>query len=132
MIHFTARAKEWTRRLQESMGRQGSGLRIAVTGGGICAGYEYFVGFEDEPGKDDLRFPVDDFVVYIDPISYQEVKGAKVDFTDSPEGSGFVVTLNEEKVKQHKCCCSKDGILDEEKKKQVAALKAKARAAKPG
>ena len=127
MIHFTKRAREWTHYLRESLGRKDAGLRIAISGGGICAGYQYFIGFENEPTAEDIHFSVGDFSVYVDPVSYTEIEGSRVDFVDSPDGCGFVVHLHPDKIARHTCCCSKDGVLDEEKKKQVAELKAQAR-----
>lgn len=128
MIHFTQRAIEWTKTLRESMASsKRSGLRIAVTGGGICAGYEYFVGFEDEPAEEDLRIAVDDFMVYIDPESFKEVEGGRVDFQDTPQGSGFVVTISEKRKTEHVCCCAKEGVLSDEDKEQRGEEKAELR-----
>ena len=107
MIFFTSRAKHWLRLLRQSMGREGSGLRIAITGGSRCGGYEYFVGFEDEPAKEDIRLEVDDFVLYLDPASHEQLQGAKVDFVDSPEGSGFVVTPGGKRAEPAPCCCAR-------------------------
>ena len=110
MIHFTPKAIAWIRQLRESMKRPQSGLRIAITGGGSCAGYEYFVGFEDEPTNDDHRFQVDDFWVYVDPVSYREISDATIDFVDSTEGSGFIVKRSESADGDRSCCCFRAGV----------------------
>ena len=130
MILFTSRAERAVCSLRQSMGRRGSGLRIAITGGSPCGGYAYFVGFEDEPTKDDLRFPLEDFVVYVDPVSYRELKGAKVDFVDSAQGSGFVVTPCGEQRAQPRCCCSGSATSKEEGEKRAGDGRCPARNAK--
>jgi len=106
-LHFTRRAIEWTRLCQERMNRTGSGLRIAIVGGGQCAGYRYFVGFDDEPSESDRRIEMEGFTLYIDPETWNEIEGGTVDFADGPEGSGFVVSLSEERLAKHRCCCGK-------------------------
>jgi iron-sulfur cluster insertion protein len=109
MLYFTRRAIDWAGHLQRTLNRPDSGLRVAVIGGGKCAGYEYFVGFEDEPREDDFRFQAGDIPVYVDPLSHKELEGATVDFTDTENGSGFVVALHPDVPARHTCCCEKDG-----------------------
>ena len=130
MIELTSRARRWVHALRQSMGRQGSGLRIAIIGGSLCSGYEYFVGFEDEPTKEDLRFAVEDLVLYIDPASYERLQGAKVDFVDSVEGSGFVVMPCREKSVQPRCCCVGSASPEEAEQARARAGRCPARSRK--
>jgi iron-sulfur cluster insertion protein len=124
MIHFTRRAGYWTRMLQEQLGRQGSGLRIAINGGGICAGFEYFIGFDDQLADDDIRAEVDGIPVYMDRATFEEIEGSTVDFVDSPQGSGFVVHLSQAKIDAHVCCCAKDKDLMAKRKALAEQAKA--------
>ena len=65
-----------------------SGLRISVVGGG-CSGFSYSMGFENEPGMLDKVYEFSGLKIYIDQASMLYLDGAKVDYVDTPEGSGF-------------------------------------------
>jgi len=66
-------------------------LRIAVTGGG-CSGFQYALGFDDEPlAADDLLFEQGGVRVVIDETSAEYLKGAVVDFQDGLNGKGFAI-----------------------------------------
>ena len=74
---------------QEKMG--GKGVRIYVEGGG-CSGFQYGFAFDD-PRDTDFRLPMrEGFDVLVDTFSMNYLKGAKVDFIDSIEGSGFKIS----------------------------------------
>ena len=65
-----------------------SGLRISVVGGG-CSGFSYSMGFEASPGMLDKVYDFSGLKVYIDQASMLYLDGAKVDYVETPEGSGF-------------------------------------------
>ena len=57
-------------------------LRVFVNGGG-CSGFQYGFTF-DEIKKNGLTF-------LVDPMSYQYLVGAEIDYTESLQGSQFVI-----------------------------------------
>ena len=64
------------------------GLRISVTGGG-CSGMQYGMALEEAAREDDTVVEIGTLKVFIDPHSAPLLKGVRVDFLDSMEGSGF-------------------------------------------
>ena len=65
-------------------------LRVYVQGGG-CSGFQYGFQFEEEKAADDFEFESAGVVVLVDPLSYQYLTGASIDFIDDLQGSRFVV-----------------------------------------
>ena len=64
------------------------GLRVAVVGGG-CSGFSYQMNFENQVNPIDKTFEFDGLKVIVDQASWVFLKGTKLDFVDSLEGSGF-------------------------------------------
>ncbi len=74
---------------QEKMTEKG--VRVYVEGGG-CSGFQYGFAFDDARDND-FRFSMKEgFDVLIDAFSMNYLKGAKIEFIDSLEGSGFKVS----------------------------------------
>ena len=65
-----------------------AGLRISVVGGG-CSGFSYSMAFENAPGLMDKIYTYDDLKVFVDQASLLYLDGARVDYVESLEGSGF-------------------------------------------
>ena len=65
-------------------------LRLAVNGGG-CSGFQYGFSFEENESEGDTHIVNDDVVMLVDPMSYQYLIGAEVDYKDDLEGSRFVI-----------------------------------------
>jgi iron-sulfur cluster assembly accessory protein len=65
-------------------------LRVFVTGGG-CSGFQYGFTFDEIAAEDDTAVEKDGVTVLVDPMSYQYLVGAQVDYTEGLEGSRFVV-----------------------------------------
>lgn len=66
-------------------------LRVFVTGGG-CSGFQYGFTFDELVADDDTAVEKDGVVALVDPMSYQYLVGAHVDYIEGLEGSRFVVT----------------------------------------
>ena len=66
-------------------------LRVFVTGGG-CSGFQYGFTFDELVAEDDTLVEKDGVVILVDPMSYQYLAGAQVDYTEGLEGSRFIVT----------------------------------------
>ena len=66
-------------------------LRVFVRGR-TCSGYSYGLALDDKAADDDAVFEQGGIRVAIDPISAQFVDGARIDYIESSEGAGFIVT----------------------------------------
>ena len=65
-------------------------LRIAIQGGG-CSGFEYALGFDTGAQEGDEAYEFHGVTVVIDPLSAPYIKGAKIDFVNSLQESGFKI-----------------------------------------
>ncbi len=63
-------------------------LRVFVQGGG-CSGFTYSMAFENNPGMLDKTYDFDGLKVFIDQASMLYLDGARVDYVETLEGSGF-------------------------------------------
>jgi iron-sulfur cluster insertion protein len=65
-------------------------LRVFVSGGG-CSGFQYGFTFEESANEDDTRVEKNGVTLLIDPLSFQYLGGAEIDYQDNLEGSQFVI-----------------------------------------
>ncbi len=91
VVSLTERAVHKIRSLKEEEANDDLKLRVFVTGGG-CSGFQYGFTFDELVADDDTSVEVDDVTVLVDPLSYQYLSGAQVDYLEGLEGSRFVVT----------------------------------------
>ena len=87
---FTDSAANKVKELIEEEGNPGLKLRVFVTGGG-CSGFQYGFTFDEEVAEDDTTMEKNGVVLLIDPMSYQYLVGAEIDYTEGLEGSQFVI-----------------------------------------
>ena len=78
------------RRLIEEEDNQDLKLRVFVTGGG-CSGFEYGFTFDEDVEEDDTSIEEAGVVLLVDPLSYQYLAGAEIDYMEDLQGSRFVV-----------------------------------------
>ncbi len=76
---------------QQNLQPHESKLRVYVAGGGCC-GPSFGLAF-DEAKADDVAFDAGGLEVVVDPLSLPHVRGATIDFVDSPEVTGFRVSV---------------------------------------
>lgn len=89
-IIFTDNAAGKVKELIEEEGNPALKLRVFVTGGG-CSGFQYGFTFDEEVAEDDTSMEKNGVTLLIDPMSYQYLLGAEIDFTEGLEGSQFVI-----------------------------------------
>jgi len=65
-------------------------LRVFVTGGG-CSGFQYGFTFDEEVADDDTIVEREGVSLVVDPMSFQYLAGAEVDYQEGLEGSRFVI-----------------------------------------
>ena len=90
-IQMSARAADKVSKLIEDEGNDELKLRVFVTGGG-CSGFSYGFTFDDDIAQDDTVVQRSGVTMVVDPMSYQYLVGAEVDFKEDLQGSQFVVT----------------------------------------
>jgi len=89
-ILFTDSAANKVKELIEEEGNAGLKLRVFVTGGG-CSGFQYGFTFDEETNEDDTTMEKNGVTLLIDPMSYQYLVGAEIDYSEGLEGSQFVI-----------------------------------------
>lgn len=87
---FTDSAAGKVRELIEEEGNPELKLRVFVTGGG-CSGFQYGFTFDEVASEDDTQLEKGGVTLLIDPMSYQYLVGAEIDYTEGLEGSQFVI-----------------------------------------
>src|SRR3954470_9855489 len=88
MIQLTPTAITKVHEILDSQDPKPAGLRISVVGGG-CSGFSYSMAFENSPGLMDKVYTFDGLKVYVDQASLLYLDGARVDYVETLEGSGF-------------------------------------------
>lgn len=87
---FTDSAANKVKELIEEEGNPSLKLRVFVTGGG-CSGFQYGFTFDEEVAEDDTTMEKNGVTLLIDPMSYQYLVGAEIDYSEGLEGSQFVI-----------------------------------------
>jgi len=65
-------------------------LRVYISGGG-CSGFQYGFSFDEEQAEDDIAVANDGVTLLVDPLSFQYLMGAQVDYSESLQGAQFVI-----------------------------------------
>ena len=89
-ILFTDAAAAKVRALIAEENNDALMLRVYVTGGG-CSGFQYGFAFEEELSEGDTRIEKGGVTLVIDPMSFQYLVGAEIDYTEGLEGAHFVI-----------------------------------------
>jgi len=87
---FSDSAAQKVKQLIEEEGNPDLKLRVFVTGGG-CSGFQYGFTFDEVQNEDDSVMEKDGVKLLIDPMSYQYLTGAEIDYTEGLEGAQFVI-----------------------------------------
>lgn len=97
-LEFTLAAATKVYELMQEEENPALKLRVYVTGGG-CSGFQYGFAFEETVNDDDTAitrevptaqtaFPV---MLLVDPVSFQYLNGAEIDYCEDVEGARFVI-----------------------------------------
>jgi len=90
LLSLTDNAAEKVKALIAEEGNAALKLRVYVTGGG-CSGFQYGFKFDENSNEGDTEVKNGDVTLLVDPMSYQYLVGAEVDYTEGLEGSMFVI-----------------------------------------
>lgn len=87
---FTDAAATKVKGLIEDEGNPDLKLRVFVQGGG-CSGFQYGFKFDENMNDDDTAVENGGVTLLIDPMSFQYMVGAEIDYTEGLEGAQFVI-----------------------------------------
>ena len=87
---FTDAAANKVKELIDEEGNPDLKLRVFVTGGG-CSGFQYGFTFDESIAEDDTPMVKNGVTLLIDPMSYQYLVGAEIDYQEGIEGAQFVI-----------------------------------------
>ena len=65
-------------------------LRVFVSGGG-CSGFQYGFTFDEKIEEGDAEYPNQGVTLLVDPLSFQYLAGAEIDYREDLEGAQFVI-----------------------------------------
>ena len=85
-------------------------LRVAIEGGG-CSGFQYGLGFDRGAQEGDHEFECEGVTVVVDPFSAPYLSGARVDYLEGIQESGFKI---ENPNVSSACGCGHSFQVDEE------------------
>ncbi len=87
---FTDSAADKVKTLIQEEGNDNLKLRVYVTGGG-CSGFQYGFTFDESINDGDTAVEKNGVTLLIDPMSYQYMVGAEIDYKEDLEGAQFVI-----------------------------------------
>ncbi|HMA98995.1 MAG TPA: iron-sulfur cluster insertion protein ErpA [Wenzhouxiangella sp.] len=87
---FTEAAAAKVRQLILEESNPALNLRVYITGGG-CSGFQYGFTFDESVEDGDVAVTRDDVTLLVDPLSFQYLEGAEVDYSESLQGARFVI-----------------------------------------
>ena len=102
LVRLSDKAAAMVKETIERENLQGSGLRVAVVGGG-CSGFQYSLDLEKEQRSGDMVFEVKGVRCFVDPMSSMYLMGVEIDYVEGQFGqSGFAFKNPNAK---HTCGC---------------------------
>jgi iron-sulfur cluster insertion protein len=87
---FTDSAAAKVKSLIDEEGNADLKLRVFVTGGG-CSGFQYGFTFDEVTNEDDTVMEKNGVTLLVDPMSFQYLMGAEIDYQEGLEGAQFVI-----------------------------------------
>jgi iron-sulfur cluster insertion protein len=87
---FTDSAASKVKELILEEGNPDLKLRVFVSDGG-CSGFQYGFTFDEVTNEDDTALEKNGVTLLIDPMSYQYLVGAEIDYSEGLEGAQFVI-----------------------------------------
>jgi iron-sulfur cluster insertion protein len=90
LLVFTDSAASKVSELIREEGNPNLKLRVFVSGGG-CSGFQYGFTFDENEEDGDTCVVTRGVKLLVDPMSYQYLVGAEIDYQDGLEGAQFVI-----------------------------------------
>ena len=89
-LMFTDAAARKVKQLIEEEGNDALKLRVFVSGGG-CSGFQYGFTFDEKVEEGDTQVQNEGVTLLVDPMSFQYLAGAEIDYSEGLEGAQFVI-----------------------------------------
>lgn len=89
-IVFTDNAANKVAQLIAEEGNDNLKLRVFISGGG-CSGFQYGFTFDEKISDDDTQVENAGVTLLIDPMSFQYLMGAEIDYKEDLEGAQFII-----------------------------------------
>ncbi len=89
-IVFTDAAAEKVKQLIEEERNARLKLRVFISGGG-CSGFQYGFTFDEDVQEGDTEIQKAGVTLLVDPMSFQYLMGAEIDYTEGLSGAQFVI-----------------------------------------
>ena len=90
LLVFTESAANKVKNLIEEERNDSLKLRVFVSGGG-CSGFQYGFTFDENIQDGDTQVEKNGVTLLVDPMSFQYLTGAEIDYKEDLEGSQFVI-----------------------------------------
>ncbi|MGA9852242.1 MAG: iron-sulfur cluster insertion protein ErpA [Gammaproteobacteria bacterium] len=90
LLVFTSAAARKVKQLIEEEANPALKLRVFVNGGG-CSGFQYGFTFDENVEEGDTQVSNEGVTLLVDPMSYQYLAGAEIDYSEDLEGAQFVI-----------------------------------------
>ena len=90
LLVFTDAAANKVKNLIEEENNNELKLRVFVSGGG-CSGFQYGFTFDENVQDGDTKIEKNGVMLLVDPMSFQYLSGAEIDYKEDLEGSQFVI-----------------------------------------
>ncbi|MFL2556356.1 MAG: iron-sulfur cluster insertion protein ErpA [Gammaproteobacteria bacterium] len=87
---FSMAAATKVKELIQDEGNDALMLRVFISGGG-CSGFQYGFTFDEEVGDGDTVVENEGVKLLVDPMSFQYLSGAEIDYSEGMEGAQFVI-----------------------------------------
>ena len=91
LLTVTQNAVDKVKALVEEESNTALKLRVFVTGGG-CSGFQYGFTFDENINDGDTTIEKDGVIFLVDPMSYQYLVGAELDYKEGLAGAQFVIS----------------------------------------
>src|ERR1044072_8141468 len=89
-LQFSDSAANKVKQLIEEEGNPELKIRVLVAGV-CCSGFHYGFTFDEVKNEDDAVMEKNGVMLLIDPMSYQYLVGAEIDYQEGLEGAQFVI-----------------------------------------
>jgi iron-sulfur cluster insertion protein len=87
---FTDSAAHKVKQLIAEEGNDNLKLRVFISGGG-CSGFQYGFTFDENQQDGDTVVVTEGVTLLVDPMSFQYLVGAEIDYKEDLSGSQFVI-----------------------------------------
>ena len=87
---FSEAAASKVKELIQDEGNEALMLRVFISGGG-CSGFQYGFTFDEKIGEGDTVIENEGVKLLVDPMSFQYLSGAEIDYSEGMEGAQFVI-----------------------------------------